>query len=72
MSRRPKRRADNGIVEVALYDGVRCLGFYRPRRDGIAAFDGRGRRIGSFDTKDNALVAIMGAADALSEGGLPK
>jgi hypothetical protein len=57
---RGRKAAPNDFVERALYDGTRLLGSYRPAKNGFAAYDRKGKRLGTFNDERAARAAIAG------------
>lgn len=57
----PQKGKPRGSAETAIYDGLRFVGSFAPSRAGFVAYDRRGRRLGAFETKDAARLAIVNA-----------
>jgi hypothetical protein len=60
--RRKARRKNADFVERAIYDGTKLLGSFAPAKEGFAAWDRKGKRLGAFDTIDEARLAISASA----------
>ncbi len=53
---------------TTVYDGLRYLGRFCPRHNGLVAYGARGHRLGVFATKDAARRAIIDAAEPNATG----
>lgn len=62
MPRRPAQPKE--VLEIAIYDGLHFLGCIKSNRVGFVAFDKKMRRLGCFETKDAARLAIAAASPA--------
>jgi hypothetical protein len=58
-----RKSAAQDYAERAIYDGLTLCGSFAPTKNGFAAYDRKGKRLGVFATISNARAAITGDAE---------